>query len=149
MAVCQTCRDTGIEDTGNGDFPCHCGRGDRKLFNTSRGQEVGAEVRRHMPWQDEAGRRYENQGAPYRQEHQQTHRLSFSQRLRDALEPYRLHDPLAHALFSALQRGADPELLAVEVVKSYADQAAYLRDVAKRAIETQIPSVIVLKKDEG
>lgn len=147
MASCSICNDTGVEDTGNGDFPCPCGRGDRLLFNTERGQEVGIEVRHRYPGVTGA-RRAQAAGGPYRQEYQHEYPPSFQQRLRQALEPFELRDPFAAAFLNALRRNVDPQLLAVEALKSYAEQAAYLRDVAKRAMELQVPSMIVMKKDE-
>lgn len=46
--VCKTCNGTGVEDTGNNDFPCHCPLGKTTVFNvsTSSGlkQMTGAEL---------------------------------------------------------------------------------------------------------
>jgi len=47
---CNKCKDTGVIETGNNDFPCDCPAGDRALFNEAGviGPVTGAEIRRHF-----------------------------------------------------------------------------------------------------
>jgi hypothetical protein len=45
-ASCKRCNDRGTIETGNNDHPCDCPAGDMALFNTERGTETGAEIKR-------------------------------------------------------------------------------------------------------
>jgi hypothetical protein len=43
--ACPECKDTGVVDTGNNDFPCKCPAGKKAIFNVAgRGQMTGAEI---------------------------------------------------------------------------------------------------------
>lgn len=148
MPSCSICNDTGVEDTGNGDFPCSCGRGDRLLFNTTRGQEFGDDLRHRYPGVTGA-RRSQADSGPYRsQGHQQEYQPTLGERIRKVLEPYQRTDPFAAALLDALRRNVSAELLAVEALRSYAEQADYLRTVARQAVERNLVPFVVMKKDE-
>ena len=50
MALCPTCNDTGVYETGNNDLPCHCPAGATAKFNVSGvvGPVTGAELSRHF-----------------------------------------------------------------------------------------------------
>lgn len=50
VPTCNTCKDTGVVNTGNKDVPCCCSAGDTAIFYRSgiEGAVTGAEVRRHF-----------------------------------------------------------------------------------------------------
>jgi len=45
---CKECMDRGVIVTGNNDLPCTCKAGDFAMFNTERGLETGADIKRRM-----------------------------------------------------------------------------------------------------
>lgn len=45
--LCMNCSDSGVVESGNNDFPCHCPAGDKAKFNVSgRGQVTGSELKK-------------------------------------------------------------------------------------------------------
>jgi len=50
MPTCRQCNDTGVQETGNNDFPCDCPAGKTALFHQAGviGPITGTEVRRHF-----------------------------------------------------------------------------------------------------
>ena len=50
MASCDKCKDTGVIETGNNDFPCNCSTGDATLFNVTNvvGPVTGVEIKKHF-----------------------------------------------------------------------------------------------------
>jgi hypothetical protein len=42
---CKRCKDKGVIETGNNDFPCDCAAGDHAMFNSEGRLQTGAEIK--------------------------------------------------------------------------------------------------------